>query len=148
MRLRKVISGGQTGADKTGLECARDLGLETGGTAPLGYRTEKGRDPSLIGFGVAQSHLASYPPRTKENVRNAEVTLWFGNVGSAGYWCTRNAARVLDKRFVENPTPDQVKELAEQYEVWNIAGNRASANPKVIGLVTAAFEVVKSLKGD
>ena len=51
MKLRKVISGGQTGADRTGLECAKALGLETGGTAPDSWRTDEGHDPTLADFG-------------------------------------------------------------------------------------------------
>ena len=34
MKLRKIISGGQTGVDRAGLEAGKKLNLETGGTAP------------------------------------------------------------------------------------------------------------------
>ena len=40
--LEMVISGGQTGADRGGLIAAKALGIPTGGTAPLGYKTEAG----------------------------------------------------------------------------------------------------------
>ena len=36
LRLTKIISGGQTGADMGGLLAARDLGLESGGQAATG----------------------------------------------------------------------------------------------------------------
>lgn len=39
----KIISGGQTGIDRLGLEVGKELGLETGGTTTPGYYTENGR---------------------------------------------------------------------------------------------------------
>lgn len=42
MTLRKIISGGQTGADQGGLRAGRLLHLETGGTAPHNWMTEQG----------------------------------------------------------------------------------------------------------
>lgn len=128
VKLRKILSGGQTGADKAGLEIAKELGLETGGTAPKGYRTESGTDHSLKELGLVESPYWQYQPRTKQNVKDADITVWFGNIGSPGYWCTRNSARACHKLFIENPTPEYFRELAESYEVINIAGNRASTN--------------------
>ena len=48
--LKKIISGGQTGADREALETARDLGIETGGFVPKGWLTEDGPDYSLHDF--------------------------------------------------------------------------------------------------
>ena len=50
----KVISGGQVGADRIGLEEAKKLGFETGGTAPHKYLTSKGSDLSLKDFGLTE----------------------------------------------------------------------------------------------
>ena len=36
----KIISGGQTGADRGGLDAAIDLGIEHGGWCPLGRKSE------------------------------------------------------------------------------------------------------------
>ena len=38
----KIVSGGQTGADRGGLEAAIHLGLDWGGWAPKGWRAEDG----------------------------------------------------------------------------------------------------------
>ena len=143
MMLRKIISGGQTGADRTGLECARKLGLETGGTAPRDWRTENGPDPSLEKFGLTQSSSSSYPPRTRANVRNSDATVWFGTVGSPGYWCTIGASGNSGLPFYQNPTPSEFKKLADRFAVINIAGNRASKNPRVIGIVRVAFAALE-----
>lgn len=144
MKLRMVLSGGQTGADRTGLECARELSLETGGWAPRGYRTENGPDPTLKDFHLNETASDDYPTRTKRNVNDSEATVWFGNVDSPGYWATKNAAKFYAKAFFENPTPAAFKLLADLYEVLNIAGNRASTNPEVVRLVKEAFEALKT----
>ena len=45
--IKKLISGGQTGADRAGLEAAESLGIETGGWAARGFQTTGGKDVSL-----------------------------------------------------------------------------------------------------
>lgn len=144
MKLKLIISGGQTGADRTGLECAKALGIKTGGTAPKGYRTEKGDDPTLKSeFGLKCDISESYPPRTKINVRDAEVTVWFGKTTSPGYWSTWGAAKSLSKPFIENPKGNLFRELCEHHEIINITGNRASTNPQVVDLVKEAFAALR-----
>jgi hypothetical protein len=145
MKLNKVTSGGQTGADRTALECAKALGLETGGTAPKGYRTEAGADFSLKDFGLIESKAYDYASRTKDNVRNADVTLWFGHTNTPGYKCTKSAAASYNKPFIENPTTIEIIALADLYWTWNVAGNRFSKNPRVVLLVQDAFEIIRGL---
>jgi Circularly permutated YpsA SLOG family len=41
--FRKIISGGQTGADRAGLDFAIEQGLEHGGYVPRGRKAEDGR---------------------------------------------------------------------------------------------------------
>lgn len=144
MKLKKIISGGQTGADRTGLECAKELGIPTGGMAPRGYLTETGPDPSLKDFGLVEHFDTSYVPRTRQNAHDGDVTVWFGKVGSPGYYCTRKACKDHGKDYVENP-PDLLL-LADMYEIINIAGNRKSKNPGVVDLVKAAFAPLKEVK--
>lgn len=143
MKLIRCVSGGQTGADQQGLIEARALRLETGGWVPKGWRTEAGPAPWLAEFGCVEHASSKYPPRTRENVKDSEVTLWFGNVGSPGYYCTWGAAKSLGKDFLLNPDADHMRAIAETYEVINIAGNRASTNPGVAELVRAAFKGLK-----
>lgn len=143
MKLRKVISGGQTGADETGLICARALGLETGGTCPKGCWTETGPNPELVlDYGLVESASWEYPPRTRANVRDSDATLWFGRKSSAGYRCTAKACQELRKRIFCNPDAAQMQALVQTYEVLNVAGNRASTNSHVEALVIRAFEAI------
>lgn len=81
----KIISGGQTGADMGGLLAGRDLGYETGGTAPKGWRTELGANPALKDFGLVEHARADYPPRTIANIQDSDATvavLWGSSVGT------------------------------------------------------------------
>ncbi len=131
MKKIKIISGGQTGADRAALEIARELGFETGGIAPAGYMTEDGPDISLKDFGLVPHRSASPPARTKANVLMADVTIWFGKIGSRGFQCTRNAAKKFTKPFYSNPDVTVLIKLLHENKIINIAGNRASHNPGI-----------------
>lgn len=124
-----IISGGQTGVDRMGLEVAKKFCLKTGGWAPKGYRTDMGPDPSLANFQLVEDESDDYRPRTIKNATESDFTLWFGNTGSPGGKLTKQAAR---GRFRDNPTPAQVYYILSNnpYAVINIAGNRASTNPQ------------------
>ena len=77
--LKKIISGGQTGADQGGLEAAEKLSLSTGGKMPRGFKTEDGPDPKLASrFGLGELASAEYPPRTRYNVVDSDGTVIFG----------------------------------------------------------------------
>ena len=83
MKLKKVISGGQTGADQTGVEEASLMGLQTGGTMPKGFRTDVGPMRAWAEkYGLTEHPDPSYVPRTRDNAKNSDVTLWFGRTRS------------------------------------------------------------------
>jgi hypothetical protein len=85
VKLRKIISGGQVGADQAALRAARHLGLETGGTAPRGYRTESGLQRDLLaGYGLVENAVDDYPARSKRNVDDAQATIAFRCKSSLG----------------------------------------------------------------
>lgn len=141
MKLRRVISGGQTGADQAGLACARILGLETGGWAPRGWMTEDGPAPWLGPlYGLQECQVPGYPARTRLNVAESDATIWVGLVTTPGFYCTWKACHDLQKPFLVNP--GSLQESAETYHVLNIAGNRARKNPQVVGLVEALFRTL------
>jgi len=87
IRLKKIISGGQTGADFGALLAAKELRLETGGIAPKGYRNELldiGRQKEgmehvgfLKQFGLEEDRTRDYRSRTKRNIDNADVVIIF-----------------------------------------------------------------------
>jgi len=129
--LTKVISGGQTGADRAGLETARRLGYETGGTVPRGYRTSRGPDPTLRGFGVLEHPSDRYPPRTVKNVRDGDGTVWFGNEETSGGKLTIGTARRLGKPLLINPTAGELRAwiIDNNVGVLNVAGDRETNSP-------------------
>lgn len=142
--VKKVVSGGQTGVDRTALELAKAIGLDTGGWAPLGWRTDVGPDPTLAQFGLKQHHLANYQGRTLANVQMGDATLIFGNPESPGCKLTRRYCREEGKDcYVVSwrggrPVPDEA--TAMKLRDWlndlnvrtlNVAGNRLSMQPGI-----------------
>lgn len=136
--LRKVISGGQTGVDQAALRAARACGLETGGTAPKGYRTETGSAPILVNFGLIVSDSPSYSFRTRVNVRNSVGTLWLGDPRTPGGRLTLNIATELLKPTVtirfsgDDFSPATIEGLVHwirqnEIHTLNVAGNRESS---------------------
>jgi predicted Rossmann-fold nucleotide-binding protein len=133
--LRRVVSGGQTGADQAGLRAARAAGIETGGWAPKGWMTEEGPAPWLADFGLIECPADGYPARTEANARDSDGTIWFGTTDSSGYRATIRACERHAKTYLlvngGVTKPSHVIEWirGQRIEVLNIAGNRESKNP-------------------
>ena len=126
--IKKVISGGQTGVDRIGLEVAKELGIPTGGTAPKGYRTEYGQDPTLKKFGLEEDDSSGYTNRTALNVANSDATVLFGDMHSAGSRQTIAMLTQYRKLYRVNPTINELRDFIAQYDIriLNVAGNRGS----------------------
>ena len=73
--LRKIISGGQTGADRAGLDFAIHAGLKHGGYVPRGRKAEDGRIDER--YNLAELSTSSYPARTRKNIEESEGTVIF-----------------------------------------------------------------------
>lgn len=71
--IKKIISGGQTGADRAALDVAIELGIPHGGWIPKGRRTERGPLPSK--YRLREMPTDSYPKRTERNVADSDGTL-------------------------------------------------------------------------
>ncbi len=132
--LKKIISGGQTGADQGGLEAAKELGLKTGGHAPKGFYTEKGNDSSLGSkYGLIEDTEKGYVNRTKKNMVNSDATIVFSSdLNSAGTKKTIQLANQYNKPILIINTfkgaEEKIKSFLEgvKPETLNIAGNRES----------------------
>ena len=70
-----VISGGQTGADRGGLDAAIELGIPHGGWCPKGRRAEDGIIPAK--YKLHECEHESYKARTRLNVQDADITVVF-----------------------------------------------------------------------
>ncbi|TKB26075.1 hypothetical protein FCL47_10010 [Desulfopila sp. IMCC35006] len=68
--LKKIISGGQTGADIAGLDAAIRHGVPHGGSIPKGRLTEDGALPER--YDLQEMDTKSYPKRTEKNVVDSD----------------------------------------------------------------------------
>ena len=153
----KIISGGQTGADQGGLYAAARLGVESGGYAPKGWKTETGSASWLGSFGLVEYALPGYPPRTKANIDSSHATIIVGDISEPGsrltlQMCERSGKPVLVLSYMR-PEEDAVWQIRNflwgvasdsqknwEYEgdpiILNIAGNRESVAPGIQNYVT------------
>ncbi len=148
MTIKLIISGGQTGADRGGLEAARDLGIQTSGFAPAGYRTEKGADYALRDvFGLVESRYTGYPQRTLQNILSADLTVLFtGKKYSPGSALTKKLCLRHDKKIRVINLQDDMKGgllvpvlgsiytnnwIDPSISIINVAGNRESVCPGI-----------------
>ena len=83
--VEKIISGGQTGADRVGLDAAIELDIPHGGWIPKGRKTEDGALPAK--YHPKEMPTYSYEARTEQNGIDSDGTLIVShgklNVGSA-----------------------------------------------------------------
>src|SRR5690349_24175287 len=73
MLLRKVISGGQTGVDRAGLDAAMKAGIPVGGYCPRGRLAEDGTIPEESPMIELESIEPYY--RTEQNIIHSDGTL-------------------------------------------------------------------------
>ena len=148
-RPDKIISGGQTGADIGGLIGAKRAGIKTGGTAPRGYKTEKGPQiQSLKSLGLVEHPSEHYRRRTQQNVQDADATLIIAtSPDSDGTRLTLKFCEVEKKpHLLIDPNSDnalaKIKEFIENQKpgVLNVAGNRESNSPGLAARTAALIE--------
>lgn len=149
--INKIISGGQTGADRGGLEAAKILGIATGGFCPKGFLTENGADISLKDFGLIELETSDFESRTIKNVVSADGTVIFGNTDengnllSPGSSLTFKTSLEFNKPVILNPDCDEFINWLKSNDIsiLNVAGDRESANPgiykKVKGFLIEIF---------
>jgi len=71
--IEKIISGGQTGADRAALDWAIEHDIPHGGWCPKGRRAEDGGIPEQ--YALRETPQRDYRQRTKWNIRDADATL-------------------------------------------------------------------------
>jgi hypothetical protein len=152
--IGRIVSGGQTGADRGALDAALWAGVSHGGWCPAGRRAEDGPIPER--YQLTETAENDYIVRTEANVRDSDATivLTFGAAigGSAAtIGLTRQHARPvlpLDIALLDDDTAAaQIRRwLAEQDLAdgltLNVAGSRESTNP---GLAERARQIVLRL---
>lgn len=132
----KVISGGQTGADRAGLDWAISHDLPHGGWCPKGRRSEDGPiDPRYI---LVETSTPGYLQRTEWNVRDSDATLIFTLTErlDGGSKKTAEFAEKLGKPWRHIHPRVHPKYIARflkihQVKILNVAGKRESSMPGV-----------------
>ncbi|MDA8083040.1 MAG: putative molybdenum carrier protein [Nitrospiraceae bacterium] len=144
-RISKIITGGQTGADRAGLDAAIELGIPYGGSIPSGRRTEDGHLPMKY-QGMTETRSRHYQVRTEKNVVDSDATLLFtGRKIGSGSALTRKAAEKHHKAFLhinlDKKTDDEIIDEVSQWlddtkpAVLNIAGSRETEYEGIHGRV-------------
>ena len=129
--LKKIISGMQKNVDQYGIEAAKVLGLDYGGTVNKGFKVvpEGSNSPNFQEFVDSgkweEIESQYYPDRTKANAQNADGTVWFGEGDSKGYGATKNYSG--NKPWIENPTDVELRQwiIDNNIQTLNVAGNRS-----------------------
>lgn len=144
MATKKIISGGQTGADRAGLKIAKELGIDTGGWLPKGCFAHDGNHPEFIKMYNMKEHtIAKYPPRTANNVRDSDGTVRFAsNFNSPGERLTLKMIESYKKPYydvnINNPPDiDDFKEWITKNNIvtLNVAGNSELSSPGIESFV-------------
>jgi hypothetical protein len=141
-RPEQIISGGQTGADRGGLEAAIALGLLHGGWVPKGRRAEDGMVPAR--YQLRETASVDYVTRTLQNIAEANGTLVFSfdrKTAGPGTRLTIESALRMRRPcfFVELHASTKLQVVtavrswlrARKPRVLNVAGSRESTCPRI-----------------
>ena len=151
----KIISGGQTGADRTALDFAIEHGIPHGGWCPRGRKAEDGRIDNR--YQLKETPNGDYVERTEWNVRDSDGTVVFSiaAVLTGGSKQTVDFARKYGRPCLHlsaqsngDKAPELLREFIRQHgiKVLNVAGPRKSKEPEVAEFVKATL--TKSLLPD
>ena len=146
--VEKVVSGGQTGADRAALDVALELKIPCGGWCPKG-RKEEDR-PIEPRYPLRETNAADYRVRSRKNVEDSDgpLILTRGPV-TGGTALTIKLAREKGKPLLiidlnQNPDPSMVQKWlkGENIRILNVAGPRESKMP---GLHSHAVEFLRAV---
>ena len=82
MPIIKIVSGGQTGADRGGLDASIHCELPHGGWCPKGRKAEDGRIPDK--YQLVEMSTSDYLSRTEANVVDSDATVVFTDKAATG----------------------------------------------------------------
>jgi len=152
--LEKIISGGQTGADQAALDAAIKLGIPHGGWVPKGRLTEDGPLPDK--YDLTEMPTASYPERTKKNIRESDGTLILSHgMLTNGSEFTRKMALKYQQpmlhidfnRMIPFDAAVVINNWMVDHDisVLNVAGSRGSTDPHIYRAAVDIIEAVSFL---
>ena len=156
MIISKIISGGQTGADRAALDWAITNNIQHGGWCPKGRLAEDGViDPK---YNLQETPDSEYIQRTEWNVRDSDATVIFSTSPklSGGSLATAELAMTLNKPCLllsgKNSNIEILTKLLlflkeNDVNVLNVAGPRKSGDQRIDALVFDALNLLVDKPG-
>ena len=149
MEVLKLVSGGQTGADRAALDFAITHQIPHGGWCPAGRLAEDGQIPAR--YRLTETPAADYSQRTEWNVRDSDATVVFSiePMVTGGTKETIALAKARQKPLLHlwrngGPAPPERELLRfikdNHIRTLNLAGPRLSTEPRVAAFVREVLE--------
>lgn len=136
MSLKKIISGGQTGADIAGIDAAIENGMLYGGWLPKGRKTENGPLDSRY-TNMTEMPVGRYLERTERNIKDSDGTVIFTHGKLPGGWSLLNEYATKHNKplfhldldiFSEPSAIVTISDWIDQHgvQILNVGGSQAS----------------------
>ncbi len=147
--LKKIISGGQTGADRAALDFAMARGIPHGGWCPRERLAEDGTVPAR--YELTETPGSDYGQRTEWNVRDSDgtVILSIALTLIGGSKQTAELAQQYQKPCLHlsrqrdgEAAARKLRDFLARHQIktLNVAGPRQSQEPEVAGFTGEVLE--------
>ena len=147
--LKKIISGGQTGADRAALDFAIARGIPHGGWCPRGRLAEDGTIPDR--YQLSETPDSDYAQRTEWNVRASDGTVIcsIAPTLTGGSKATAELAQRYQKPCLHlsrerdaESAAGKLRDFLRRHEIktLNVAGPRQSQDPGVADFARDTLE--------
>jgi hypothetical protein len=140
MSIVKIVSGGQTGADRGGLDAAIYCGVPHGGWCPKGRKAEDGIIPAK--YDLKDMPTSDYLARTEANVVDSDATVIFtcgalegGSKKTAQFAkkhkksCLHVDLDVFNRKAAVTMILNWLRDICSAECTLNVAGSRGSKAP-------------------
>jgi hypothetical protein len=146
--IQKIISGGQTGADRMALDFAIWHDIPHGGWCPKGRKAEDG--PIGSEYILKETPTSNYPQRTEWNVRDSDGTVVFSLTPALSGGSKKTVAfAIKHKRPWLHICRDEHYDAAEsllrfisnhEIKILNVTRPRGSREPGIAAFVKKVLE--------
>jgi len=149
--LKKIISGGQTGADQAALDVAIKFNIDHGGWIPKGRRTENGTLP--VKYQLKEMDTTDYRERTKQNIMDSHgvVIISRGKL-TGGSNLSQSFAKIVGKPncYLDLLNNEEFEAaiilksfiMENKIQILNVAGPRLSHDPGIYMDVKTILETM------